>query len=447
MVERSLGKGEAVSSILTSSSPLKRNVMSRSLFLKILLPIAIIGGGVFSYRMIAQEQDLQPLLEQQEDLPKVNTLRTGRQTERPRLHAFGQISVATPIEIRAGVSGLIDRREDVFTPGAIVEKGQLLLTFDRQDLLLNAQEAQERLAEAQAQLEEINLSLEREEQLLEVDQTLLQLALSKLQRQTDLRQRGIISAELLDTVTTETERARRSVIQGRSQIAILESHRKRQLATIERLQIALKRTERDLELTMIVAPERSIVDSVLVNRGTRVSTYQSLGTLSPIDSLEVEFRLSSEQYVRLVTDVEPLIGRAVQMTWNETASFEGVIKRIAPRIESSQGGIVFYASLLSPPDFLRPGVFVGVVLDDALFADVLRIPAQAIMPDGNIYLVQNTRSLTSLPARIVLRIGEDVLIDSSQIPPDLCLVTTPFNQIAEGVEVEPVGCDPRPDSS
>ena len=415
--------------------------------LKLIVPIVLVVFGYSIYTILLYTQEYPKTNPPSEQMWSVRAVSVTPQTERPRLKIFGQLTILTPIEIRTGVAGFVARRHEDFVRGSIVKKGQVLVQLEQHDLQLVLQDMQFHLQEAQILYDEISASLARERQLLEVDTILLQLSQNRLTRHQDLQNRGVTATEVLESTKMETERMRRVVTDGEAYLKVLQAQQQRQRVVIDRLRTSVEKAQRDLEYTTITAPETSFVQDILINQGSRVSVNQVVGVLLPLSDLGVEFRLSIDEYARLTRDVSPLIGRRVDMTWGHDPpqTLTGHITRVDARIQENNGGILVYALLseemLNPNTPLRPGLFLEITLEDALFDQVIRLPASAIMPDGHIYMVTPDKRLVSKKAQIVLRTGSMVLVQVKDITQEMCIVVTQFNQIGDGIKVDYQGCD------
>ena len=183
--------------------------------------------------------------------------------------------------------------------------------------------------------------------MLEIDRTLTEIARRRQTRRLNLTQRGVASDESLDDAIIEVEMAQRTVIQRGREVATLQAQLIQQQAVIEQRNTAVAQVQRDLDYTIITAPDNAFVESVSVTIGSRINVNQTIAVLLPLSSFEVVFRLSSRAYARLINDSYSLIGRSIDIEWIEQPGqiLNGQITRVDPRLDEVNGGILIYASL------------------------------------------------------------------------------------------------------
>lgn len=364
------------------------------------------------------------------------------ETVQPELVLYGRVRSSDPIEIRAGVDGFVAERGAEFVRGAVVQQGEMLVVIDDQDLALDLRHARAVLAESQARRSQLETGLQGARRLLEREQALLELSQSRLARQRRLRDRNVISVEALEVSESETEVARRSVVRAETELATAQSLLEQQRSVVSQARVIVERAQIEIGRTRITVSETSIVETALVSVGTRISVNMVLGSLIPLAGLEAEFRLSAEQYARSATDPAPLIGRRVEISWEDRFTFTGRITRLDPRVDDRGGGITVYADIENQGTDtpLRPGAFLTIQMPDRSFEQVVQLPASALMPDGNIYKIGPDQRLERKQFELVLRSGGMILVSGDFRNRD-CIVLTHFGNIGVGVKVESDGCE------
>jgi membrane fusion protein (multidrug efflux system) len=247
----------------------------------------------------------------------VSTALVERQTWETSVKAVGSLEAVQGVMVAAELSGKIT--EIAFEPGAMVQAGDLLV---QQNVV--AERAQLRAAEAGAALAKINVD---------------RLALL-------LKQKSISQSEYDTSEATYKEAmARVDVIQ----------------ATIA------KKTIR--------APFAGRLGIRLVNLGQIVGESQPLVTLQNLDPVFVNFLLPQQQLsrinngytVRLFSDV--LEGQTVS----------GVITAINPEVDSATRNFRLQARVANSRELLRPGMYVEVAVVLPAEAEILVIPATAVL--------------------------------------------------------------------
>lgn len=440
--DRSAASGVQPARSLRRTRPRRRWL---GLALKTLIPLLLLAGGIAGFRYLTATRPEPVAKPAQEQRWTVAAQRITVGTMRPALRLFGRITARTPLVLRAGVAGFVRERDENLVRGGIVRAGELLVVLDERDLRLARDEAEADLAEARARLTELQAQLSSERTMLSIDRELARLAETNLERRRNLQRRGVTSEDALDQAQSEAQTARRVVEQAKSNIAVTEARVEQQSAVVARAEAALAQARIDLDRARVEAPETAIVQSASATVGGRVEVNSEIATLLPLSGLEAEFRMSSVEYGRLVGDDRPLIGRGAALHWQAGARpLAGRVVRVDPEVDEAGGGILVYAALpaLTVDTPLRPGTFLSVEIEDAAFPSVARLPATALMPDGNVYAVDQEGRLAGIPVTVVRRLDDQVLV-RGELTDGACIVTTRFNRIGTGVAVDAEGCGPR----
>ncbi len=293
---------------------------------------------------------------------------------RPVLRLYGEIVAGRESELRALTPGPIVEVGENFREGGTVDQGELLLRVDPFDYEIA-------LAELRAAAVEVEAQLRLKEQ--------------DMQRIEALFAEGNVSAQQRDTAVLELEMAR---------------------AALERTQASVRRAERDLADTRLVAPYDGVLVDVAANLGRQLSTTDRVARIVDPTSLEVGFPLSNEQYGRLLSEGS-LTGRSVRIFWEigETElEGEGRIERVGGEISAASGGIRVFAELLdtSVETPLRPGAFVRIELEDRLYSRVAPVPDTALYGEDRVFVVEEGR-LRTRHVRLHGYDGEMVLLGAT----------------------------------
>ena len=104
------------------------------------------------------------------------------------------------------------------------------------------------------------------------------------------------------------------------------------------------------------------------------------------DKLEVAFRVSTSQYLRLLDEEGQLIRAPVKVTldvFGTDLEAEGIISRDSAVVGEGQTGRLVFARLTDPAG-MKPGDFVTVSIEEPPLDQVVRLPASALGPDGQV---------------------------------------------------------------
>jgi RND family efflux transporter MFP subunit len=210
-----------------------------------------------------------------------------------------------------------------------------------------------------------------------------------------------------------------------------------QEATIARLEVAVRRAQRDLEETRLVAPFDGFVLNVEAEVGKRIGTGDRVANLIDAGRLEVRFHVSNATFARLRAN-EGYVGRVARVHWqgDETGPpFEAVLEREGSEIETASGGVNLFARLrnLGPETAIRPGAFVRIEVPGQTYRGVVRLPETSIYEGSTVYVVEEGR-LSARKTEVLARYGTDILVRGG-IKNGESLLVTRLSEVGTGVRV------------
>ncbi len=323
---------------------------------QVALPTLIVAAtvGVIAVMMATRPQ-LTPV-ETPERVWPVEAVEARFGQVQPELRLFGEIVAGRHSELRPQVEGLVVEIGENLHEGGRVEKGELLLRIDAFDFETALADNRSQLKESSSRLEKLRRDLKRTQ---------------------NLYQQKNVSEQALDDAA----------------LAVVE-----QEALFEQREIAIRRAERDLRDTRLVAPFSGVLANVTADLGKEFTGFGNEIVADLIDTsrLEVRFSLTNAQYGRLAQRGEPLIGLPVQVVWqvgDDTLSYTARIERLGAEVVATTGGVDVFATIDSGDQqtVLRPGVFVSVALADRSYEDVIRIPENALYGEDLVYVVDDGR--------------------------------------------------------
>jgi membrane fusion protein (multidrug efflux system) len=249
------------------------------------------------------------------------------------IKAIGNIRANEEAEIRSEVSRKI--RGIYFKEGAYVGRGQTLFRLDADDLVarLRKQEIEEKLA------------------------------VTKLDREKQLREKGLTSQEDYD---------------------ISEN-------TLEQIRADISLTRIDIAKTYVRAPFSGIIGLRNVSSGAYVTPSVILTTMQDISRVKVDFSIP-EKYIYLFQK-----GQKVRFTVDGLqGEFEGEVYAYEPKVENNTRSLVLRAICSNPNKKLLPGTFANVTFKITEKNDALLIPSQALIPKlkgQSVYVVRDGKAV------------------------------------------------------
>lgn len=262
----------------------------------------------------------------------------------------GRFQAVTEVEIRARVSGYLDRV--AFQDGDMVAEGDLLFVIDQSTFRAALARAEAALAAARATRD-----------LAVIEQT----------RARTLANRNVGTAQ-------EVDRTAASLAEAEAQVAVAEAD--------------VQTARLDLAFTEVRAPIAGRISDSKVDEGNLVvggaNQATLLTTLVSVDPIHFAFTASEAdflRYARLTGGGENMADEArdtpVFVRLMDEADFtrEGRMNFVDTRLDPNSGTIVGRAVLPNPDGFLVPGVFGRLRLPGSNEYDALLLPEAAIQSD------------------------------------------------------------------
>ncbi len=403
------------------------------------LPLLIlaVAGGIFVLLQITQPEVVPEAPE--ERVWTVNASTVAFADIQPELQVFGEVVAGRKVELRALVAGEILETGENFREGGIIKADDLLVLIDPFDYEAARDEALAQLDEARARLTEIKARAVLEGQALDNARQQLTIRQRDLNRAIRLAKGGNISQKTVDDRRLAVRQQEAAVDQRVSNVAVENSRVEQQEATISRLEVGLRRAERDLNNTRVVAPFTGFVGDVSAERGKRVSLNDKLSDLTDADRLEVRFTLSDAQYGRIIEAEGNVTGRPATVLWRvggRTIEYDATIERVGAEISASSGGVEAFALLETKGTDtpLRPGAFVEVRLPDTRYAQVAQLPETALYDSDRVYVIAEGR-LEARTVEVAARTTDGILV-SGDLKPGEKVLATRFAEAGPGVRVE-----------
>jgi membrane fusion protein (multidrug efflux system) len=257
------------------------------------------------------------------------------------LQAVGTMRSNQSVLLRPEVTGRV--AVIGFRDGAVVKRGQLLVGLD-------------------ASLNEAEVAQSRAE---------LELARANLKRTADLASKNFVSGSAQDT--------------AQSNVTVLEAK--------------LQLSEARLAKMRIVAPFDGVVGIRAVAVGDVVRDGTDLVNIEDIRRLKVDFRLPERAFTQLK------VGLPVEVVADALpgGTYKGQIEAINPRIDAAGRSLEVRAELPNSDGRLRPGMFARVRVAVGDRADALLVPEEAIVPQGEGFLVYKVEG--DVARRVPVRLG------------------------------------------
>jgi membrane fusion protein, multidrug efflux system len=360
----------------------------------------------------------------------------------PVLTSFGEIRSRRTLDVRAPSGGTLVELAAAFEEGGVVRAGDLLVRIDPRDALDALEVAQADLSEAEAAVRDAERSLVISKDDLVSARSQEKLRANALQRQRDLRARGVGTDSAVETAELAEATAGQAILSKRQAVASAQTRLDQAQTGLLRGRIALADAERALDDTEIRAGFSGTLSGVSVVQGGRVNAGEQIAQLIDPTALEVSFRVSTSAYSRLLDAAGGLTGAAVTVsldTGDSEMQTRGVVSRESAGVAEGQTGRLLFARMDEAAGF-RPGDFVAIMIDEPVLRQVALVPASAVDASGRVLVLDEEARLDSFTVQILRRQGDQVLIRAPGLSGrDIVAQRTPL--LGAGIKVRRLNAD------
>lgn len=403
--------------------------------------------GLLVYAGVLVRDAVQHAMTQEPRMPNarervftVNVVEARPEALRPILQAFGEVQSRRTLELRAAASGaLLDLAPD-FVEGGQVVAGQLLARIDPAGAQLALDRAESDLLDARAEQREAERAIVLARDELTAAEEQVALRAQALERAQGLLDRRVGTAATVEDAELALSSARQSVLTRRQAVATAEARIDQAATALRRGEIAVAEAQRALDDTEVRAAFAGTLSDVTVVAGRLVSANEQLAQLVDPQALEVAFRVSTQQYARLLSDtgrVQEMPVTATLDVFGTNLAATGHVSRDGAAVGEGQTGRLLFATLDAPRGF-KPGDFVTVAIEEPEVRDVIRLPATALNAANQVLVLGEGARLEAMTVQLVRRQGDAVLVRSAALEGrQVVAERTPL--LGAGIRVEPVG--------
>ena len=404
------------------------------------LGLLVYAGALLRDAVQVRMADAPRVPQDRERVFAVNLVRADVGSVVPVLTAFGQVQSRRTLELRAAAAGRLIDLAPEFQEGGSVHAGQLLARVDPAGAQAALDRAGSDVLDAEAETREAARAVELARDDLAATEEQASLYARQFQRQQNLRDIGAGSESAADTAELSASTARGAVLTRRKALAEAEARVDQAATTLARARIARTEAERLLADTEVRAGFDGTLSEVNVVEGRLVSANEQLAQLIDPDALEVAFRVSTQQYTRLLDDEGRLREAPVTVTldvFGTNLVAAGVLSREGAAVGEGQTGRQLFARLDGARGF-KPGDFVTVALEEPALDEVVRLPSSALDPAGTVLVLGPDERLEQVGVTLLRRQGDDVLVRAEALQGrDVVAERTPL--LGPGIKVRAIG--------
>jgi RND family efflux transporter MFP subunit len=355
----------------------------------ILLAFAVLGGVT---AFIATAEDTVDVAQVKKPPPvqlvSIETLSV--QPETAAITSYAEVRPRWSAELRAAVSGRVDKVLDSALAGERVDEGTTLVTIE------NSQYVAE-LATAELSLKQARLALWKAENATILARKSFERSGSKPPNDLALR-------------LPELEIAKGAVTSSEARVAA---------------------ARRQLDNSTVTAPFSSFVTERFVSPGQSVNAGQPLVKLVDDTIFELTVELGRRDWALLQRPLKGLMARVVNQGGETIA--QAKIRQAGGFLDEKTRQYKVFLEISEPgPQPILSGDFVQVILPGATVPAALNIPASALTQEGYVWYLDEKDRLQRLTPRILFRRQDRIIVNAPEGDPTWRVATTPLVSFLPG---------------
>ena len=391
-----------------------------SQLIRIILPIAVLAVGYFSFHQLSDEKEMPPPRIGERRLIEAQANLLQRENYQVVLQSQGLVQPHNKTSLTPRVGGRVREISPNFESGSFFKKGETLLVLDPTDFQTAKTAALARLARAEASLV-----------------------------QEDARAKQAL-LDWNDLGYTEPP----------TDLVLRKPQLKEAKANVKAAQADLDDAIRDLDRTEVIAPYAGRVRQRLVGLGQSVSSGTVLGEIFSTDFAEVRLSLSAKEliHVKLPDNPEdpPVDVTLVDaLTEGSEQTWEGEIVRTEGILDAKSRKLFVIARVNDPfglegsqnksnNEPLRIGQPVRAILEGATIPDVFVIPRKTLYRPNEILTIHPTEFTLKRQKITPIWTDPENLVVSKNLIEGWHLVTNRLTAAPEGAKVEIVEPEEEP---
>lgn len=400
--------------------------------------------GLFGYAGAVVYSAFQERMERQapsrrggEQTYAVNVKLGERTTVIPEIASFGEVRSLRTLELRAPAGGAIVELSPNFVEGGVVEAGEFILAVDPSDAMAAVELAITNKEDADIQRNDAkrDLAIAQEEQTAAERQ--LKLRVQALERQKLLRTRGVATDTSVEASELALSAAEQALLTRKKAVAQAETRVEQAESLVRRQGISLSEAQRKLAETRLTAEFSGVLANVNLVQGRLVNPNERIAQLVDPDSIEVAFRVSNEQYSRIIGDDGQLQPLEVNVMGSVLAIQARIVRESAVVADGQTGRMLFAALESGRRSGLRPGDFVEVLIEEPPLSNVFVLPAEAADSQSQVLVVGEQDRLEEQDIQIVRKQGGEIIVVAGGLVGRM-IVTERTPVIGNGIRVRPV---------
>jgi len=403
-----------------------------------LLGITVLGvSTLLATLIVITGPEAQPQKRMEKAWP-VSVVIANPEEKRPILVAYGRVESRQIANLKTSITAPV--LEVVAPEGTWVEKGDLLVRLDEQEMKLALTIATAEYKKRIAQLESVKVDFELARKITRHHQELREIADAKVKRHLDLYNSKMVSDSLLDEARRQASERAITLERHLADLKIFPNVVEQHAAAVTEGNAFVKRAQLDLQQTRIVAPFPGRVIKTWVAPGDRVLPGAAVIQVADYDGLEVRASIPAKTGFILRQKFQQ--GITVEASGElDGRSISFVLTRLSGDVKIGQSGIDAFFKTTSD-ESLDIGRIVNLNITLPPEQNVVALPVQSIYENNRIYRVEKDRLVGVGVEQIGDYVDEEgnyqILIRSTDIAAGDRLITTQLSRAITGLLVDAI---------
>ncbi|MFT7618131.1 MAG: RND family efflux transporter MFP subunit [Planctomycetota bacterium] len=370
-------------------------------------------------------------------LTRVDVLTLERQDYQEKLQGYGRVRALRQTVVSAEIQGLVRKISPSLEAGAHVEAGTVLVSIDDRDYRESLGRHQATLTQNESELERQKADIQSQETQLKISNQELELSMKELARRIQMKVNKVASADEVDRQRRATTAVELSKLRIENNVKLGTINVQRLESMMASTQLDIQRAERDIQRCTLTVPYAGVIESRVVQVGSRVTLGSELFRVVDPSVVEIPITLPATYYgdVPLGADVK-LIGSDInEQTWSAK------IERISPSVSAADRTFQVFVVVAETKTKKAPtpGAFLKAEILGALRTSVYVIPRTAFLDDLVLVLGKDQEDKKAIVEGLALtidRILPDVALTSDARAEGRDVVLNNLERIASGSTVE-----------
>jgi len=273
--------------------------------------------------------------------------------------------------------------------GDRVDRGQLLISIEKDVVRLQMEQARAGYQAAAAQYRKAVKGVREEElnnakALLEQAEKDIEIARTNLDRSRRLLDAGTISRATYEEAENSFESATTQVENARRNVSLMEEGASEEelemaQANAEAMKAQLELARIQYENSDITSPGAGIVASVMVDEGNMVGTSTPLIIVVQDDPLYAEVPVPEKYFGQIAEKREQIEARVLPIAYPDSPPFEGTVTGVDNVIDAASRTFIVEIAVENREKRLRPGMYVNAELILQKSEKAVMIPESALV--------------------------------------------------------------------